>query len=129
MLIFVTGKTTIHFYKTTKWVCYSNHTKKEREVFKMEDWPYAKLSKAAKEAGGPDNYLKLIKDIAKDEGLRQGRKQGAVLVLISTAIVAAIYKFLKKFFGKKENHEEEVEKAKEAEEKLIKGINEYDESH
>lgn len=97
----------------------------------MEKWPYAELTKAAKDAGGPEAWLKLVKDAARDEGrdegLRQGRKQGAFFTGALIVIVAAGYKILKKIFGSKEKiPEKEVEKA---EKNLIKGINEYAESH
>ncbi len=95
----------------------------------MKNWDYANLSKAAKAAGGPEALLKLVKDSANEAGINQGRKEGAIVTGLAAVVAFAGYKgykLLRKFFTKKEKYPKEV--VEKAEQELIKGINEYDES-
>ena len=83
-------------------------------------WNYAELSKAAKEAGGPEALM----DVLVDSGRKSGRKDMAPLVLIALAAGAGIMKAIDYFTEKKKESTKKVEAAKE---ELIQGIKDYDE--
>lgn len=87
----------------------------------MSDWDYAELSKAAKEAGGPEKLIEQITESAKNAGRKE--------MLIICLAIAAVYKGVKwgvKTYKNKKINQQEVETAKA---ELIKGIKEYDAAH
>lgn len=89
------------------------------------DWDYARLSKAAKQAGGPEKLI----DMLVESGKATGHKEMIPLVFIAALVGALGYAGIQqliKFFGEKDIPLDEVEAAKE---KLVRGIKEYDASH
>ena len=47
----------------------------------MRDWNYAKLTKSAKEAGGPENYVQLIRKDAYDTGKKDQLVTDGIIIL------------------------------------------------
>ena len=86
------------------------------------NWDYANLSKAAKEAGGPAEYVKTLVDF----GRNTGHKDMIPVVLISLAVGCAGGLASKIFYDRSKYAKI---KDKEASEKLTQGIKEYDETH
>ena len=80
-------------------------------------WDYAELSKAAKEAGGPEKLMDLLIEAGKDSG----HKEMLPIVGIALGIGALGYAGISKKISP-----EAVEAAKA---ELIKGIEEYDAAH
>lgn len=91
-----------------------------------QNWDYAELSKAAKVAGGPEKYVKMLELKSKNAGKMEMLPWiGAVAVgaslLTDTAIEVVNY-----FKAKKKKNEMEIAKVKED---IINGIKEYDAMH
>lgn len=84
-------------------------------------WGYAELSKAAKEAGGPEKYVEMLKSASKKEG-----KKEMLPFLGATVLLAIVTTKIVDHLKYRKNNNIEIEMAKE---ELIKGIKEYDESH
>ena len=87
-------------------------------------WDYAELSKAAKEAGGPEKLMDLLIESGKDAGHKEMLPVVAIALGIGALGYAGINKLVK--FFKKKISPEAVEAAKA---ELIKGIEEYDAAH
>ena len=90
------------------------------------EWDYAELSKAAKEAGGPEQLMDLLIESGKEIGHKEMLPLVGIalgLGALGYALINKLVKFLKK---KEEISPEAVEAAKE---ELIKGIEEYDAAH
>lgn len=87
-------------------------------------WDYAKLSKAAKGAGGPEKLV----DTIFSNGVSNGKKSMVPWMLAVGVAGAFIYKevdkVIKYFNEKQAISNDELDKAKK---ELIDGINEYDE--
>lgn len=89
-------------------------------------WDYAELSKAAKEAGGPEQLMDVLIESGKDAGY----KEMFPVVVIALGIGALGYAGIRKligFFNRKKRISPEAVEAAKAE--LIKGIEEYDAAH
>lgn len=86
-------------------------------------WDYAELSKAAKEAGGPEKLMDLLIESGKDAGHKEMLPVVAIALGIGALGYAGINKLVK-FFKKKKKISPEAAKAE-----LIKGIEEYDAAH
>lgn len=86
-------------------------------------WDYAELSKAAKEAGGPELLVDLLVESGKDTGHKEMLPLLGIAVGIGVLADAGINKLVKYFRNKKKIAPEDVELAKS---ELIKGIKEYD---
>lgn len=89
-------------------------------------WDYAELSKAAKEAGGPEKLMDLLIESGKDAGHKEMLPVVAIALGIGSLGYAGINKLVKFFKKKKKISPEAVEAAKA---ELIKGIEEYDAAH
>ncbi len=89
-------------------------------------WDYAELSKAAKEAGGPEKLMDLLVESGKNAGHKEMLPLVGVAVGIGALGYAGISKLIKFFKKKEEISPEAVEAAKT---ELIKGIREYDAAH
>lgn len=89
-------------------------------------WNYAELSKAAKEAGGPEKLMDLLIESGKDSGHKEMLPVVVIALGIGAFGYAGISKLVKFFKKKKEISPEAVEAAKA---ELIKGIEEYDAVH
>lgn len=81
------------------------------------NWDYAKLSHAAKEAGGPKKLATRIITIAK----KSGRQEMIPVVAVSSVI----FGFVGILIGKKSQKKKEQE-LEEFKKELIEGINDYD---
>lgn len=89
-------------------------------------WDYAELSKAAKEAGGPEKLMDLLVETGKNAGHKEMLPLVDIAVGIGALGYAGISKLVKFFKKKEEISPEAVEAAKK---ELIKGIQEYDAAH
>lgn len=88
-------------------------------------WDYAELSKAAKEAGGPEKLTELITEAGKQEG--RSEMMPVVGVALGVGVLSTLgISELVKFFKRKKISPEEVE-ANKAE--IIQGIKDYDATH
>ena len=94
------------------------------------DWDYAKLSKAAKEKGGPQKLVDELIDFGKELGKAEGRKDMRVYVELAGVIGilggALLLKIYQLFNEKKEISPEAIEETKVM---LINGIEKYDSTH
>lgn len=71
----------------------------------MKNWPYAKLTKTAKEAGGPESLLNLIYENGKREGIKQEEKRNLKITLfslLSALLIGLIKSLIDHFKTKKE---------------------------
>lgn len=84
------------------------------------NWDYAKLSHAAKEAGGPEKLVDGIITISK----KSGRQEMIPVVAVSSVI----FGFVGILIGKKSQKKKEQE-LEEFKKDLIDGINDYDNNH
>lgn len=89
-------------------------------------WDYAELSKAAKEAGGPEKLMDLLVESGKDAGHKEMLPLVGIAVGIGALGYAGISKLIK-FFKKKEKISPEAVEA--ARQELIQGIKDYDATH
>ena len=93
-------------------------------------WDYAELSKAAKEAGGPEKLLDLIEEGGKSIGRMEGQSSMlpwiGVAALGASALTAGVIKLIDHFKAKKAISQAAVDEAKA---ELIQGIKEYDANH
>lgn len=93
-------------------------------------WDYAELSKAAKEAGGPEKLLDLIEEGGKSIGRMEGQSSMVpwigVAALGASALTAGVIKLIDHFKAKKAISQAAVDEAKA---ELIQGIKEYDANH
>lgn len=84
-------------------------------------WDYAELSKEAKEAGGPEKLMELI----KQEGRSEMLPVVGVALCVGGLATLGISKLVK-IFKRKKISPEEVETAKA---EIIQGIKDYDATH
>ena len=93
-------------------------------------WDYAELSKAAKEAGGPEQLLDLIEEEGKSIGRMEGQSSMmpwiGLVALGASALTAGVIKLIDHFKAKKAISQAAVDEAKA---ELIQGIKEYDANH
>ena len=89
-------------------------------------WDYAKLSRAAKEAGGPEKLMDLLFESGKDTGHKEMLPIVGIALIVGALGYAGISKLVNFFKKKREISPEAVEAAKA---ELIKGIKEYDATH
>lgn len=94
-----------------------------------KDWPYAKMAQDAADAGGPDKWIKVIKEAAYDAGAAD-MKHKLVLPLLATGIgfgsvcVIGVQKFYKWAAEKKRERLTAAQEAVEAEEYLKEKLTE-----
>ena len=89
-------------------------------------WDYAELSKAAKNAGGPEKLMDMLVESGKDAGHKEMLPLVGIALGIGALGYAGIQKLIK-FFKKKE--EISPEAVASAREELIQGIKDYDATH
>lgn len=89
-------------------------------------WDYAKLSKVAKDVGGPEKLMDLLFEAGKDAGHKEMLPIIGIALGIGALLYAGISELLRFFKKKEQISPEEVEVAKA---ELIKGIEEYDVTH
>ena len=89
-------------------------------------WDYAELSKAAKEAGGPEQLMDVLVESGKDAGHKEMIPVVGIALGLGALGYAGISKLVSFFKKKGKKSPEEVEAARK---ELIQGIREYDEAH
>ena len=89
-------------------------------------WDYAELSKAAKEAGGPEKLMELLVESGRDAGRKEMLPKVGIAAGLGALGCVGIIKLVKFLKKKKKISTEAVEAAKA---ELIKGIEEYDADH
>ena len=85
----------------------------------LQNWNYAKLSKAVKEAGGPERYVEMLKHSGKMEML----PWVGISAVSASVITAVTLKVIEYHKTKNKRTQENVEYTKK---ELLKGIKEYD---
>ena len=88
-------------------------------------WDYAELSKAAKDAGGPEKLMDMLVDSGKDIGHKDMLPVVGIALGVGALSYAGISKLVK-YFKSKKNSPDEIEKARHT---LIEGIKKYDAEH
>lgn len=91
-----------------------------------ENWDYAKLSKAAKAAGGPQKYVEILEQASKNKGKMEMIPWIVAGAVVGSILTGATMKVVDYFKSKKKQNEAEIEMAKE---EIINGIKEYDAAH
>lgn len=89
----------------------------------MKKWNYAELSKAAKEAGGPEAYIDFLEKVNRQKGRSEMLPWIVVSALGASLVTAKIVNVIK---SRKQLKENEIEAVKS---ELIEKINEYDSKH
>lgn len=89
-------------------------------------WNYAELSKAAKEAGGPETFVDALAEASREQG-RLEMAPWLVAAAAGGAGTVFIIKKLKKWFKSKQDKSEE--KVIEAKSQLVLKIEEFDAEH
>ena len=88
-----------------------------------KDWPYAKMSHEASEAGGPEKWVEMIKHDAYENGAEDMQEKMMLWVYVAAG-VGALTTFLAQkvknhIEKKKEEKQKRADSAKEATEKII----------
>ena len=89
-------------------------------------WDYAELSKVAKENGGPEEMLSLVRESGIDIGHKEMLPVVGIGIGIGALGYAGISRLVNLFKNKEEISPEAIETAKK---ELINGIEEYDATH
>lgn len=92
----------------------------------MEKWNYAELSKAAKEAGGPEKYIEFLEEVNRQKGRNEMLPWMGVTALGASLLTAGIIKIVNITKYHKQIKENEIGVIKS---KLVENINEYDLKH
>lgn len=97
-----------------------------------KDWPYAKLTKAASLAGGPEKWVELIKREEFAKGAGAMKKKMAPWIVVATGVGVAgtllIQKTTKWLENRKAAKEESATIAAEAEAMLISELHQVEKS-
>jgi hypothetical protein len=91
-----------------------------------QNWNYADLSKAAKAAGGPENYVKMLELDSKKAGKIEMIPWICLSAVGSSLLTVAILKFINYYNLKKKQNQDKIEMRKE---EIINGIDEFDATH
>lgn len=89
-------------------------------------WDYAELSKAAKEAGGPEKLLNTLEKVAASKGKQSMTPWLLVAFLLGTGATYGCKKLYNFFKKKKSKTQAEIDATKA---EIIKGIKDYDDNH
>lgn len=89
-------------------------------------WDYAELSKAAKEAGGPEQFVDGLADVSKAEGRAEMKLLIGYAIGFGIGVGIGISRLTSYIKMKRAEAQAVVEAAKE---KLVKEIEEYDAVH
>lgn len=90
------------------------------------NWDYAELSKAAKEAGGPTKYIETLEQSSREAGKMEMLPWIGVAAVGASFLTAGAIKIVDYLKGKKARNQMAIEEAKH---ELIEGIKEYDTAH
>lgn len=89
----------------------------------MEKWDYAELSKAAKEAGGPEKYIEFLEESNRQKGKEEMLPWMWITALGSSLLTIGTVKIVNVIKSRKKIKESELKAVKL---ELIEKINEYD---
>lgn len=92
----------------------------------MKKWNYAELSKAVKEAGGPEAYIDFLEKVNRQKGRSEMLPWIVVSALGASLVTAGTAKIVNVIKSRKQLKENEIEAVKS---ELIEKINEYDSKH
>ena len=88
-----------------------------------KNWDYAELTRTAKEFGGPGKYLQMVKDHSFQEGRKEQLVMDGAIALVAGGLYLGV-KTYKRIKNKITMNKVTKEQAKEAEEILVKNMNE-----
>lgn len=91
-----------------------------------QNWDYAELSKAAKAAGGPEKYVKLIELASKEAGKMEMLPWIGAVAVGTSLLTATTIKVVDNLKSKKKAVHYEIMLAKK---EIIDGIKQYDVAH
>ena len=92
-------------------------------------WDYSDLSHQAKQAGGPEKFVKNLETFNYNNGLKDGKAEQAIVDLVIAGVAAggyALYKIIRKRIEKAKESKITVEDAEESRQQLIQGIKNAD---
>lgn len=89
-------------------------------------WNYAELSRAAKEAGGPEAFVDTLAEVSREQGRLEMTPWLGVAFAGGVGVVFGISKLIKWFKTKQDESQEKVDKAKT---QLASEIEKYDLEH
>lgn len=92
----------------------------------MEKWNYAELSKAAKEAGGPEKYIEFLEEVNRQKGRSEMVPWMGVAALGASLLTIGTVKIVNIIKSRKVTKENEIEAVKL---ELTEKINEYASKH
>lgn len=88
-------------------------------------WDYSDLSHQAKQAGGPEKFVKNLETFNYNNGLKDGKSEQAIVDLAIAGIAAggyALYKIIRKRIEKSKEPKISAEQAELSRQQLIQGI-------
>lgn len=92
-------------------------------------WDYSDLSHQAKQAGGPEKFVKNLETFNYNNGLKDGKAEQAIVDLAIAGVAAggyALYKIIRKRIEKAKEPKITVEEAEESRQQLIQAIKNAD---
>ena len=92
----------------------------------MKKWNYAELSKAAKEAGGPEAYIDFLEKVNRQKGRSEMLPWIVVSALGASLVTDRTAKIINIIKSRKQLKENEIDAVKS---ELIEKINKYDSKH
>lgn len=87
-----------------------------------QKWDYAELSKAAKQAGGPEKFVEMLEAASK----KSGKIEMIPWLGVTAVVTAAVMKVIEYFKSQKSSTQKEIDISKQ---EIINGIKEYDAVH
>lgn len=90
-------------------------------------WDYSDLSHKAKQAGGPEKFVKDLEEFNYNNGLKDGKSEQAIVDIAIAGVVAggyALYKIIRKRIEKAKEPKISAEQAERSRQQLIQGIKE-----
>ena len=92
----------------------------------MKKWDYAELSKAAKEAGGPEKDIEFLEEVNRQKGRSEMLPWVGVAALGASLLTVGTVKIVNVIKSRKQIKENEIAEVKL---ELVEKINEYDSKH
>lgn len=92
-------------------------------------WDYSDLSHQAKQAGGPEKFVKNLETFNYNNGLKDGKTEQAIVDLAIAGVAAgsyALYKIIRKRIEKAKEPKISAAEAEESRQQLIQGIKNAD---
>lgn len=92
-------------------------------------WDYSDLSHQAKQAGGPEKFVKNLETFNYNNGLKDGKTEQAIVDLAIAGVAAggyALYKIIRRRIEKAKESKISTAEAEESRQHLIQGIKNAD---